>query len=224
MSDLKEILQQLQQSRAEIYRVLQDWENLYAPKNLIKSKETATLLVDWAYKNYGLVSFTSLNHAVQALAAQVLTPEPKPLSFDELAAIENAKSHADYMRSIAPQENFGEKVARDRQKRLADEAAKAQKDAKSQTALAIASYECYLQSGAGLDYSATEMVRQELQGVRVGNDHVRTLAAVKQVISELPDHPKAGDVARAVEKINREQQQVKETSQNVRRNSREWQG
>jgi len=195
----------LQQTQGEILRIFVDWKNLYAPKNLIENDQTASLLVDYVIKHHGgLVSFTALNAAVTALADQVLKPEPKPLTLDELAAIENTRMHADYMKSIAPQESFDAKVARDKQKRQAEAASKAQADAKGELARAISGYECYRENGAGVDYTATEMVQRELALVKFGNDMVRTLAVVRRIIQDLPDHPKMGDVARVVEKLNRE--------------------
>lgn len=77
----------LQQSNAEVYRISKDWEELYAPANLIRDAKTASLLVEWVIANEGIVSFTGFNHAVDALASQVLTPEPKPLTQEERAAI-----------------------------------------------------------------------------------------------------------------------------------------
>jgi hypothetical protein len=194
----------LQQTQAEVYRVFEDWEALYAPSNLIKTTETASLILNWILNSGRVVSFTSLNAAVEVLGAQVLTPEPKQLTADELAAAENAKMHRDFMESIKPQESFDEKVARDKQARLTAQAAKAQSDAKGQIELAISGYQCYRTNGAGVDYTATEMMQRELRTVKVGNNFVRTLEVVKQIIQELPDHPKMGDVARVVERLNRE--------------------
>jgi hypothetical protein len=192
----------LQQTNVEIYRIAKDWAELYAPANLIRDAKTASLLVEWVIANEGIVSFTGFNHAVDALASQVLTPEPQAKTADELAAIENAKMHRDFMDSIAPQESFDAKVARDKQTRLTAEAAKAQSDAKSQTELAISGYQCYRVNGAGVDYTTTEMVQRELRTVKVGDDAVRTLAVVKQIIQELPDHPAIGDVAKVVQRLN----------------------
>ncbi len=54
------------------------------------------------------------------------------------------------------------------------------------------------------------MVQNELRTVKVGNDFVRTLAVVRQIITELPDHPKMGDVARVVESLNARLHQPKQ--------------
>jgi hypothetical protein len=121
---------------------------------------------------------------------------------DEIAAEKNAKMHADYMKTIAPQESFDEKVARDKQKRLVEERAKAQSTAKGDIELAISGYECYRENGFGVDYATTDAMRRELRTVKFGNDMVRTLAVVRQIIQELPDHPKMGDVTRVAERLN----------------------
>src|SRR5260370_42247904 len=76
-----------------------------------------------------------------------------------------------------------------------------------QLAVAISGYQCYRINGGGIDYSATEMVQKELSTVvsRLPNgqrDYVRNLVVVRQIIQELPDHPKMGDVARVVESLN----------------------
>jgi len=49
---------------------------------------------------------------------------------------------------------------------------------------------------------AKQTVQRELRTVKCGNDAVRTLAVVRQIIQELPDHPKSGDVARVVQCLN----------------------
>src|SRR5208282_2324099 len=193
----------LQQSDAEIFRIAKDWEELYAPANLIRDDKTATLLLEWVIANEGIVSFSGFNHAVAALP-QVLIPEPKAKTSEELAAEENAKMHRDFMESIKPQESFDEKVTRDKQARLTAQAAKAQSDAKGQIELAISGYQCYRTNGGGVDYTSTEMMQRELRTVKVGSDFVRTLAVIKRIIQELPDHPNMGDVARVVERLNRE--------------------
>jgi hypothetical protein len=205
----------LQQSDAEIFRIAKDWEELYAPANLIRDAKTAGLLVAWVIANEGIVSFTGFNHAVDALASEVLT---KPLTADELAAIENAKMQRDFMDSIKPQESFDAKVARDKQARLTAEAAKAQSDAKKQIELVISGYQCYRVNGGRVDYTATETVQRELRTVKVGNDFVRTLEVVQQIIQELPDHPASGDVAKVVQRLNNNNSQ----SVKPRRDSFGW--
>ena len=146
------------------------------------------------------MTISALQAADKELGDQLYrTPKPKLKSANELAAEENAKMHRDFMKSIAPQPSFEEKVQADKKKRLAAEAAKAQTDAKGRIALAISGYQCYRENGSGVDYTATEMVQNELRTVKFGNDMVRTLAVVQQIIQELPDHPKMGDVARVVE-------------------------
>ena len=199
-----------QQSNTEVMRIAKDWEELYAPENLIRDARTASLLVEWVLAQEGIVSFSGFNHAVAALGAQVLYPDapsPKVKSADELAAEENLKMHADYMRSIAPQPSFEDRVKAEANKRAAEKAAKAQVDAKGQLALAISGYQAYKKNAGGLDYPTTEMVRRELNAVVSRNadrtrDFVRNLVAVKQIIQELPDHPNTGDVARTLAAIH----------------------
>jgi hypothetical protein len=192
------------QSQTEVLRVVRDWAELYAPSNLIKDKRTAELLVDWVIKNDGeIVSFSGLNNAVAALGSQVLTPEP---SRAELQAAADAKAEArqrrDWLDSIKPQPSFEARVKADADKRAKESAAKAQKDAAGLIQLAIEGYQCYRINGGGVDYGATEMVRQDLRTIRFGDDNILTLEAVKAVILELEDHPTLGSATRAVERVN----------------------
>jgi hypothetical protein len=192
----------------EVRRMADDWGRNFAPADMLQNEKNAQLLVDYCLAQFGVVTVGGLTHAYNALRAKLdlvpAPPAPKVKTADELAAEENMGMHRDYLRSVAPQESFEAKVARDKQKRLAAEAVKAQTDAKGELAVAIAGYQCYRLNGAGIDYTATEIMQTELRGVRFGNgkDFVRTLAVVRQIIQELPDHPKMGDVARVVESLN----------------------
>jgi hypothetical protein len=193
------------QSKGEILQVMTDWETFHAPKNLIKDEQTAHLLVDYIVKNHGgIISYTSLNAAAVALASQVLTPEPKQLTVDEQAAIFQKREFERIQRetlenSVPFQERF---EAAERAKKQKEKAAGAQANAKTDIELAIDAYQCYRTNGSGIDHTMTDAMKAELRTVKVGNDSVRTLAAVRQIISDLPDHPRVGDVARAVERIN----------------------
>jgi hypothetical protein len=187
----------------EVLRLFDEWGRNFAPKDFIQSEANAIKLYEHVIKTYGLVTISYLIAGEKALGNQLeRTPAPKVKTADELAAEEAAHQYRDYMDSIKPQPSFEERVKAEKAKRLAAEAAKAQEDAKSQLALAISGYQCYRVNGAGIDYTATEMMQKELRSVRVGNDFVRALAVVRQIITELPDHPKMGDVARVVESLN----------------------
>jgi hypothetical protein len=190
----------------EVRRTADDWGRNLAPADMVQNTRNAQLLVDYCLTQFGTVTAGGLTKAYNALRATLdlvpAPPAPKAKTANELAAEEIAKQHRDYMDSIRPQESFEAKVARDKQKRLAAEATKAQEDAKGQLAVAISGYQCYRVNGAGIDYAATETVQRELRTVKFGNDAIRTLAVVRQIIQELPDHPKIGDVARVVESLN----------------------
>jgi hypothetical protein len=199
----------MHQSSEDVVRVFDEFIRGFKSPDLIldsqsaEAKYNANLLLEYVVKKHGWVSITSLQEADQALGVKLYrTPPPKVKTQDQLAAEENARMARDFMASIAPQPSFDAKVAADEAQHQAAEAVKAQEDAKGHLAVAIAGYQCYRMNGAGVDYTATEMVQKELRGVRVGKDFVRTLAVVRQIIQELPDHPKMGDVARVVERLN----------------------
>jgi hypothetical protein len=194
-----------QQSNTEVMRIARDWEELYAPENLIRDARTASLLVEWVLAQEGMVSFSGFNHAVIALGSRVLypdAPQPKVESADELAAEGNARMDKEYQDSLKPQPSFADRVKMETAKRQAEEAAKAQINAKGRLKTLIDSYECYKTNGAGKDFPSTEMVRQELRGLKCGNDFVRAVAELQQILQELPDHPRQGDVARVVASLN----------------------
>jgi hypothetical protein len=192
------------QSTEEVLRIFDEWSRHYAPSNFIQNEKNGALLADYILKNYGLVSITYLSLAVSALASQLdLLPEPKKLTVDEQAAIFQAKEFARIQKETL--ENsipFSERVTAEKVKREKEAQIKRQADAKGALVTAIAGYQCYLASGKGVDYLTTEMVQNELHTVKAGNDAIRTLAVVQQIIQDLPDHPRQGDVARVVEVLN----------------------
>jgi hypothetical protein len=196
----------MNQTVDEVRRTADDWGRNFAPADLVQNEKNAKLLADYCLVQFGAVTAGGLTQAYNALRAKLdlvpASPAPKVKTTDELAAEEIARQQRDYMDSIRPQESFEAKVARDKQKRLAAEATKAQADAKGQLELAIAGYQAYRINGSGIDYVTTEMVQKDLRTVKYGSDAIRTLAAVRQIILELPDHPKLGDVARVVESVN----------------------
>jgi len=187
------------QSSDELIRVVDEWFRNFCPPNLVKDgpqgTKNAELILGRCFKKHGIVSISGMTESANELAPEgklALIPEPpapRVKTSDEIAAEKNAKMHADYMKTIAPQESFDEKVARDKQKRLVEERAKAQSTAKGDIELAISGYECYRENGFGVDYATTDAM-------------VRTLAVVRQIIQELPDHPKMGDVTRVAERLN----------------------
>lgn len=200
------------QSNDEVIRVADEFFRNCCPQNLVKDgpqgSTNAQLIAERCFRKHGILTISNMTEAAYELGTEgqlALIPEPpapKVKTADELAAEEIAKQHRDYMDSIRPQESFEAKIARDKQKRQAAEAARAQEDARGHLAVAISGYQCYRLNGAGIDYTATEIVQRELRSVKAGNDPVRTLAVVRQIIQELPDHPKMGDVARVVGSLN----------------------
>ena len=91
---------------------------------------------------------------------------------------------------------------------------KRQSDAEGELAVTISGYQAYKENGSGIDYTTTEMVQRELKTivVRVAGkkDFVRTLAAARVVIQQIPDHPKIGDVNKIVHRIANRQREAAE--------------
>jgi hypothetical protein len=209
------------QSNEEIIRVMDDWARNFCPPNVVKNAKNAQLIAEHCMKKHGILTISGLTEAAHELGAANLElvpapPVPKMKTADELAAEEIAKQHRDYMKSIAPQPNFEDRVKAEQAKRQTAEATKAQTDAKSQLAVAISGYQAYRVNGAGIDYGTTEMVQKELSTVvsRFPNgqrDYVKNLVVVRQIIQELPDHPKMDDVARTLETLNARLQKTGET-------------
>jgi hypothetical protein len=195
------------QSNEEIIRVMDEWVRNFCPPNVVKNAKNAQLIAEYCLKKHGVLTISGLTEAAHELGAAHLElvpppPAPKVKTADELAAEEHERQYLDYLESVKPQPNFEDRVKAEQAKRQTAEATKAQADAKGQIELAIAGYQCYRVNGAGIDHAATEVIQKELRGVGVGNDFVRTLAVVRQIIQELPDHPKMGDVGRVVESLH----------------------
>lgn len=199
----------MSQTIEEAKRIAQDWAHNFAPEDLVQNAKNAGMLVEYCVINFGVITAGNLNKAYASLHDQLdlIPPVPAvvPKTSEQLAAEEIARQHADYMKSIAPQESFDAKVARDKatKQKAADD--KAQLDAKASLKMKIGSYQAY---GLGrVDYLATEMVQKELSKLFITvtgkRDYVRTLEFVSRVINELPDHPRtAFDVQRVVESLN----------------------
>ncbi len=200
----------LVQTKDELIRVVDEWIRNFKPSDFIESHNNGKRMVDYCLDKVGAVSITGLTQAYEVLkAAGVLDiiPAAIPKTNDELAAEEIARQHRDFMDSIKPQPSFEDHVNTEKAKRLAAEATKTQDDAKGALALAISGYQCYRVNGSGVDYLATETVQAELSTVVSRNsdgsrDFVRNVVVVRQIIQELPDHPKTGDVARVLEDLN----------------------
>jgi hypothetical protein len=193
----------MRQSDDVILALFDEYQMGFAPPDLIHSEKNAAAMLEYTIQKFGLVSISYLIDAERTLGSQLeRVPPPKKLTQGELAAAENAKQHSDYMKSIAPQESFDAKVAKEKVKRQAALQAKAQADARGQLQSVIEGYQCYRTAGNGIDYGATEMVKSDLRTVKFGNDFVRTLIVVRRIIELLPDHPKAGDATKVVESLN----------------------
>ncbi len=201
------------QSKEEVLRIAADWANNNCPADLEQSGKNAAALVNYCIEQFGVVIASTLTLAYNALKAAgklELKPEPpapKVPTADELAQQEVLRQNRDYLDSLKPQPDFSAKLREVQAKKEAENAKKVQEDAKGQLAVAISGYQCYRINGAGIDYTATEMIQKELEYVvsRFPNgkrDYVRNLAVVRQIITELPDHPHQGDVAKVVESLN----------------------
>jgi hypothetical protein len=155
---------------------------------------------------FGVVTAGGLTKAYNALRDSldlVVVAQPKQPTSEELAQQEILKQHRDYMESIKPQPSFEDRVKTEQAKRLAEQATKAQADAKNQLEVTIANYQAY---GLGrVDFLATEMVQKELSRLFITvagkRDYVRSLEFVRRVITELPDHPRQGDVQKVVDSL-----------------------
>jgi 6-phosphofructokinase len=111
----------LQQSNEEVLRIWSNW-SARVPR-LINNEQTADLIADFVAKHYnGLVTQFSLDAAVEALADQVLKPEPTQI---DIAKKMEAKMRADYAASRQPQTVVGV------EERNAQLAAQATKDAQA---------------------------------------------------------------------------------------------
>jgi hypothetical protein len=205
------------QSQEEILRVADEWFRLFCPPNVVKDgaagTKNAELIMGDSLKRHGILSIGSMTESVHALAAQgkiALIPPPPALKVptaEELAEKENLRQNRDYLESLKPQPDFHERMREVQDKKDKENAAKAQKDAEGELAVAIAGYQCYRVNGSGIDYSSTDMVQRGLRTVvsRDANgkrDYARTLSVVRQIIAEIPDHPSSGDVAKVLASLN----------------------
>ena len=197
-------------------RIFDEWGRHYAPSNFIQNEKNAKLLLDFISQNYGLVSITYLTQAATALGYQLdLVPEPKKLTVDELTKMFQEKEFKRIQReTLENSVPFSDRVKAEQTKRLADEEVKRQSDAEGELAVTISGYQAYKENGSGIDYTTTEMVQRELKTivVRVAGkkDFVRTLAAARVVIQQIPDHPKIGDVNKIVQRIANQQREAAE--------------
>src|SRR5260221_10543989 len=121
------------QSPEDVVRVFDEFIRGFASHDLIldaqseAAKQNASLLLEYVVKKYSWVTISYLQEADNALGARLArVPAPKVKTADELAQEEIMKQHADYMKSIAPQPSWEDRVKAEKAKRLAAEAAKAQ--------------------------------------------------------------------------------------------------
>jgi len=217
----------LHQTPSEIYRVMVDWESFHAPKNFIATDENRIKLVDYASaQGDGIISFTSLNNACAALAAQVLQPEPKQPTIEEQAAEFQAKEFKRIQRE--QRENsvpFDERLKAAKAKKDAEDRAKAEADAETMLNNEIMSYQCYAGPNR-IDYTITNQIIQQLKAVAVRIDGKRsaieTLKAVRDVIRALPDRPTLGAVEQAIETVNRQRREAREPGDRKIRDDARW--
>jgi hypothetical protein len=201
----------MSQTNEEVLRIVDDWGRNLCPADMVQNERNGKLLLDYCWTQFGVVTAGGLTHAYNAVRDKLelvpAPPAPKVKTAEELAQEEILRQNRDYLDSIKPQPDFSAKMREVQRKKDEEKATKAQADAKGQLAVAISGYQCYRISGSGVDYTGTELMQKELSTVvsRLPNgqrDYVRNLAAVRQIISELPDHPQVADVARTLESIN----------------------
>lgn len=181
----------LQQSNAEVYRISKDWEELYAPANLIRDAKTASLLVEWVIANEGIVSFTGFNHAVDALASQVLKPEPKPLTQEEQAAIfqkkELVRIQREQLENAVP---FQDRMAAaEKAKKNAEFENARQASAWKERDRLIDNYSINLGPGR-IDHARSEYFKDQLRKLDYKKngktDWVEVLKMVQEALSKMP--------------------------------------
>jgi hypothetical protein len=184
-------MEALKQSNAEIFRIAKDWEELYAPANLIRDAHTASLLVEWVIANEGIASFTGFNHAVAALGSQVLTPEPKPLTQEERAAIFQKKEFARIQREqLENSKPFAERAVAAEKARLASkEETQRQASAWKERDRLIDAYSINLGPGR-IDHTRSEYFKGQLRQIDYKKngktDWVEVLKMVQEALSKMP--------------------------------------
>jgi hypothetical protein len=202
------------QTQQEVLRIVDDWGRNFCPTDMVQNESNGKMLLEYCLTQFGTVTAGGLTHAYNALRDGLelvaAPPAPRVKSADELAAEENARQHADYMKSIAPQESFDARVKAETAKKNAEKAAAEQAAAMGVLRTSIDGYQCYRENGGGIDYNMTSAIQAELRTVisrneRGQRDFIRNLIVVRQVIQELPDHPAVGDVARTLASINARQ-------------------
>jgi hypothetical protein len=197
------------QSTDELIRVMEDWMTNSLPDDLLDTHNNGKQIIDYCLQTFGIVTSSALTRAYNALKISGvldLKAAPKSKSKEELAAAENERMALDYLKSIAPQPDFQERVKAENAKKETDKAAAQQVEAKKLFDSAIGGYQCYRLSGNAIDFNMTSQMQQELRAVKVGDgrDWVKNLAAVKNVIQNLLDHPSVGDVTRTAKRLNAE--------------------
>ncbi len=146
-----------------------------------------------------------------------LIPQPKVLTVQEHANLLAEKAAKAQARDLAQSKRdqlansesaFFERVRNAEKSKAIKEEADKQASAEKELEVAIGGYQAYLASGKGIDISTTSTVKADLKTIvfRVNGkkDFVRTLAAVRKIIQDIPDHPVRGDVVRVMERINAE--------------------
>jgi hypothetical protein len=207
------------QSDEELIRVMDEFVRLYFPPNVVKNERNVTLIGDRCVQKYGLVSISGLTEAAHELGAAnlELIPQPKVLTVQEHAKLLAEKAAKAQARDLAQSKRdqlansesaFFERVRNAEKAKAIKEEADKQISAEKELEVAISGYQAYLAWGKGIDISTTSMVKADLKTIvfRVNGkkDFVRTLAAVRKIIQNIPDHPRGGDVVRVMERINAE--------------------
>jgi hypothetical protein len=145
------------QSNEEVIRIAKDWVELYAPKNL--REDSAEALITWVLEHDGgLMSFSGLNRAVQALGDQVLVPERSANEIAmERAARGDKHMRDEFFKSLKPE---AQKPLVDHQKK---EAEKELKTIKDEITKEIENH--FVAHHLGPNYSRTESERETLRQV-----------------------------------------------------------
>jgi hypothetical protein len=213
------------QSDDELLRVMVEWVTNFFPPNVVKNERNVQLIGDRCVAKYGFVSIIGLTEAAHELGAAnlELIPQPKPLTALEHANLLAEKAAKAQARDLAQSKRdqlansesaFFERVKNAEKAKAIKEEADKQASAEKELEVTIDGYQAYLASGKGIDISTTSMVKADLKTIvfRVNGkkDFVRTVAAIRQIVQALPDHPVRGDVVRVMERINVENAAEKE--------------
>jgi hypothetical protein len=199
------------QSSDETTRIaVEFFERGYCPPNIIKDGElgfnNANAILNECMRRHGLLSISGLQESAYSLGAEgklaLIPPPPSapaltPTQIRERQAQEALdRQRRDYIESTKPQPDFMAKVAVANKAKEEADAAKAVDATLNELEAVVNAYQCY---GLGsVDFSGTEMVKKAIRSLpiyvnRRQNPKV-ALKRVRDIISNIPDHPRNGDL------------------------------